>query len=68
MQILTVLLSLIPQAIQAAQAGTTAWHNFLEARKVQGNDELNANLDMLKADFVRIKVLAEYQAQPGTQA
>lgn len=68
MQILQVLLSLIPSVIDAAKNGSAAWHAFLEARKVQGDDELNAKLDALGEEFVRLRVLAEYQAQPGPQA
>lgn len=65
--ILKVLVSMVPSIVEAAKGGAAAWKEFLEARKVQGDDELNAKLDALGDDFVRLQVLAEYQAQPGTQ-
>lgn len=62
MQILQVLISLAPSIIRVAQQGQQAWEAFIEARKVQSDDDLNAKLDDLKAEFVRRRIIAEHEA------
>lgn len=62
MQILQVLISLVPSILQAATQGQAAWAAFLEARKVVGDDALNAKLDELKSEFTRRKIIAQHEA------
>lgn len=62
MQILQILILLAPKIVQAAQQGQAAWHAFLEAQKIEGNDELNAKLLELQGEFVRHRIIAEHEA------
>jgi hypothetical protein len=62
MNILRVLLALIPEVFRVAQSGQAAWNEYLESKKVEGNDELNAQLAELQSEFVRHRILAEHEA------
>jgi hypothetical protein len=62
LQLLTLGLSLIPQAIEVAKQGSAAWREFMASRKITGEDALNAQLDFLAEDFIRIKLIADYEA------
>lgn len=62
LQLLTLALSLIPKAIEVAKQGAAEWKAFLESRKIEGEAALNAQLDFLAEDFIRIALIAEYEA------
>lgn len=62
MQILQVLLALAPKIFALAQQGQAAWEAFLEAQKVEGDEEINAGLDALKSEFTRRRLIAEHEA------
>lgn len=61
LSVLTLALSLIPKAIEVAKQGQAAWKEFLDARKIEGEEALNAQLDFLAQDFIRIKLIADYE-------
>lgn len=62
MQLIQLALSLLPKAIEAAQQGVAAWHAYLDAQKIQGNEDLNTAIEALKSEFTRHRIIAEHEA------
>lgn len=62
MEIFNILVAIVPKVLEAARAGQFAWEAFLEAKKVEGNEEINAKLQELKSEFTRHRIIAEAEA------
>jgi len=62
LNVLQVLLALAPRLVLAVKQGQAAYEAYLEAQKVEGNDEINAGIDALKSEFTRRRLIAEAES------
>ena len=62
MQIFQILIAFAPKIFEVAQRGQVAWEAFMEAQKVEGDEAVNAGLDVLKSEFTRRRLIAEHEA------